>query len=60
MSDVVIYQLTRILRAIAEPSPDTPLDVFVSQVTTEIWAMEKLRAAKRVGSLPDKGRRGIS
>ena len=35
------------LRTLTETSAEIPLDAFVSQTKTEIWAEEKLEAAKR-------------
>lgn len=48
------------MRSMTDPPPDIPLEVFVSQVTTEMQAEEKLQAAKRQESLPEKGRRIVS
>ncbi|KAI0797914.1 hypothetical protein C8Q75DRAFT_845203 [Abortiporus biennis] len=40
-------KVTRVLRIMNEVPPDSSLEFFVNQVTTEIWAEEKLEAAKR-------------
>lgn len=53
-------KLTRVMRSLTEPQADVPLEYFVSQINTEMRAEEKLHAAKRYDSLPEKGRRLVS
>lgn len=48
------------MRSLTEPQADVPLEYFVSQINTEMRAEEKLHAAKRYDSLPEKGRRLVS
>ncbi|OBZ75571.1 hypothetical protein A0H81_04216 [Grifola frondosa] len=50
-------KLTRVLRSMTESPPDVALEFFVNQVTTEIWAEEKLQAAKRQYIMTERGRR---
>lgn len=53
-------KLLRVTRSIAEPPPNVPFEFFVNQVATEIQAEEKLHAAKRHDTAPEKGRRIVS
>lgn len=50
-------QLMRLARSINEPLPDLPLDFFVNQVVTELRAEEKLLAAHRQDTFPERIRR---
>ncbi|TCD71881.1 hypothetical protein EIP91_000013 [Steccherinum ochraceum] len=55
-------KITRVLQQLTESPPDVPLEYFVQQTRTEIWAEEKLEAAKRDETLknpPDRGRTRI-
>lgn len=40
-------QIARVLQQLALPPTDASLDYFVQQTKTEIWAEEKMEAAKR-------------
>lgn len=53
-------QLMRVTRSINEPLPDLPFDFFVNQVVTELRAEEKLLAAHRQDTFPDRIRRMAS
>ncbi|KAI0079929.1 hypothetical protein K474DRAFT_1638767 [Panus rudis PR-1116 ss-1] len=40
-------KISRVLRSLSETPPEVPLTFFVTQTQTDIWAEEKLEAAKR-------------
>jgi len=56
-------KLSRVLRSLNDAPPDVPLNYFITQAKTEIWAEEKLDAARRQEMLkviPDRSRRIVS
>lgn len=56
-------QINRVLRAISEPLAEVPIQTYISQITAEIEAEEKLEVAKSQENsrpVPEKMRRIVS
>ncbi|TFY64018.1 hypothetical protein EVJ58_g2900 [Rhodofomes roseus] len=53
-------KLMRVARSMSEPPPNLPFEFFVNQVVTELRAEEKLFAAHRQDTAPERGRRIVS